>query len=461
MSDIGQFIADSRGFLSGTLDRFAANKQKAQEEYSQPVRLGDYAAQQFDPLGRLSQVRTGLPGGGSWGSGAQGTIPSLDWLSQHGTPYRNPYDRPVNPLDPQGFGFFGGQAGTGGKGTAATGAGTGGGTPSTGLTPGVAKWADQTRQTFGDLLDPDIMLAIMENESGGDPNAYNAKGNARGLFQQVDLASNDPGFQFQSARALAQEKLAAIQRAYAANGLNPDPRTRALDFAAAWGGHFNYGNGRFNPNSYDPGVNQTGQQWANIFLGNYDKIKAGRQQASAPTGGGTGFSSIWGGGDGPISQKFGATDFAAANSGIYAYETQFGLSGGQHTGIDVGVKRGTRLFMPQGLSGTVIERAPGYYKDEDYGDDGSSYGRGELRIQLDNGAQLILGHNSSITVRPGQRVTAGDFLALSGSANGDHVHVEVRVPDRSTPSGWRIVNPTDWFASQGSGGSGGSGASYP
>jgi hypothetical protein len=138
-------------------------------------------------------------------------------------------------------------------GTYSTGSkvGEGRGGASAGLAPNVARWADQATQTFGDLLDPDIMLAIMTNESGGDPKAYNKAGDAWGLFQQLHLGSNDPNVQFQAARKLAEEKVAGINAAYAKNGLNPDARTRALDFALAWAGHFDYSTGRMNPGSVD------------------------------------------------------------------------------------------------------------------------------------------------------------------------------------------------------------------
>jgi hypothetical protein len=156
-----------------------------------------------------------------------------------------------------------------------------GGGPSAGLSPGVAKWAGQAQQTFGDLLDPDIMLAIMENESGGDPNAYNAAGNAYGLFQQLNLGSNDPNVQFAAARTLAEEKLAGINAAYAKNGLNPDERTRALDFALAWAGHFDPARGRINPNRWTiSSAWQTSQQLADIFLGNVRQDQ-GRATAAA------------------------------------------------------------------------------------------------------------------------------------------------------------------------------------
>lgn len=151
-----------------------------------------------------------------------------------------------------------------------------------GMAPNVARWDSQARQTFGDLLDPDIMLAIMTNESGGDPSAHNAAGDAWGLFQNVGLGAVAPDQQFAAARTLAQQKLASIAQSYAANGVNPDTRTRARDVALAWAGHFDYATGRPNPTSRDVGSGQTADQYAAIFLANYDRIKAGRQ---APAGG--------------------------------------------------------------------------------------------------------------------------------------------------------------------------------
>jgi murein DD-endopeptidase MepM/ murein hydrolase activator NlpD len=321
---------------------------------------------------------------------------------------------------------------------------------STGMTPGVAKWAGQAQQTFAGIVDPDVMLAIMTNESGGDPNAYNAAGDAWGLFQNVGLKSNDPNAQFAAAKTLVQQKLASIAQSYAANGLNPDERTRARDVALAWAGHFSYATGRPNPTSRDIGSNQTADQLSAIFLKNYDAIKAGRTAAPATgTGGGTGMASIWGGANAPITQPFGDTEYSANHSDTYDYGGVYGVHG--HTGADVGVARGTRLYSP--VAGTVqIAGGSGYFRDEDYGDPGNQAGRGELRIVMDDGTIVILGHNSAINARVGQRVNAGDFVASSGSANGPHTHIEVRVRDASLPSGYRIVNPSDFFAAAPPGG---------
>jgi murein DD-endopeptidase MepM/ murein hydrolase activator NlpD len=316
----------------------------------------------------------------------------------------------------------------------------GGGGPSAGMAPGVAKWADQTTKVFGDLgADmPDTMLAIMTNESGGDPNAYNAAGDAWGLFQNVGLGSKDPGVQFTAARTLAQQKLASIQQSYAANGLNPDERTRARDFALAWAGHFDYASGTLNPTSRDIGSNQTAEQLSAIFLKNYDAIKAGRQAKPQPGSGGM-MASIWGGGNAPINQDYGVVD-PSVDQSIYTYGAAYGLPQG-HTGIDVGLARGTQLYSP--VAGTVVTAGgTPYFRDENYGDGGTP-GKGELKIRLDNGDEIILGHTSSIGVQAGQRINAGDFVGLSGSASGDHLHLEVR---QKQPDGsYRLVAPQEYF----------------
>jgi hypothetical protein len=137
----------------------------------------------------------------------------------------------------------------------------GSGGPSAGMSPGVAKWAGQAQQTFGGLIDPDVMLAIMTNESGGDPNAYNGAGDAWGLFQQVGLGSSDPNTQFAAARKLAEQKLAQINASYAAHGLSPDERTRARDFALAWAGHFDYDTGQPNPASGTSAAGRRRSSW--------------------------------------------------------------------------------------------------------------------------------------------------------------------------------------------------------
>jgi murein DD-endopeptidase MepM/ murein hydrolase activator NlpD len=68
-------------------------------------------------------------------------------------------------------------------------------------------------------------------------------------------------------------------------------------------------------------------------------------------------------------------------------------------------------------------------------------GAGRIEVQFDNGVVLIYGHSSASLLQPGQRVNPGQPVALSGGMYGPHIHLEARVRDPSTPSGWRIVDP--------------------
>lgn len=157
-------------------------------------------------------------------------------------------------------------------------------------------------------------------------------------------------------------------------------------------------------------------------------------RTAQPATAGRGFAAIWGNlGSPAITQEFGDTDYSRANP--YNYGADFGAGSGHH-GLDVGLAAGSRLYAPVG--GTVIiAGGSGYYTSEGANPATS----GEIRIRLDNGHELILGHTSQVNVRVGQRINVGDFLGLSGTANGPHVHVEYRVPDKGLGSGWRVVDP--------------------
>jgi murein DD-endopeptidase MepM/ murein hydrolase activator NlpD len=159
-------------------------------------------------------------------------------------------------------------------------------------------------------------------------------------------------------------------------------------------------------------------------------------------GGGTNMASIWGNdARWGVSQDYGVVT-PGIDQGIYAYGQDYGLPGG-HPGLDIAMDRGTALYMPQGLSGTVtLAGGTPYFLDEDYGDRGTP-GKGELRITLDNGDIIILGHTSAITVARNQRVNGGMAVALSGNASGGHLHLEVR---KRLPDGrYQLVNPLEYF----------------
>lgn len=98
--------------------------------------------------------------------------------------------------------------------------------------------------------------------------------------------------------------------------------------------------------------------------------------------------------------------------------------GSFHTGIDIGVRTGTRVKASE--SGTVIFS-------------GWSGGYGYLvKISHDNGYTTYYAHNSRLYVKKGQSVSKGDVIAASGStgnSTGPHVHFEIRkngVPQNPT-----------------------------
>src|SRR5690606_11093983 len=118
-----------------------------------------------------------------------------------------------------------------------------------------------------------------------------------------------------------------------------------------------------------------------------------------------------------LTQDFGLTDFAkGAGAWMYGYASSLGVQG--HAGLDYGMVPGESLYSP--VSGTVIiAGGSGYYTDERYG---NQPGTAELRIKLDNGDEVILGHMPRINVQVGQRVQPGQFVGQSGTYNGGHVH---------------------------------------
>lgn len=291
-------------------------------------------------------------------------------------------------------------------------------------------------------IDPDALAAILQVESPtGDPKVTSYVG-ARGLgqvmpdtwnamVQQGTLSATDDPYSADGSIKAAAAYYAEQYRRYGDYGLA----------AAAYnGGPGAIVNGR--ARDYGGDGYTTPKTYADLWEKNYQRIKATAPRSAGIPGT---MASIWGNANAPVTQDIGAVT-PGIDQGIYTYGAQYGLPQG-HTGLDIGVRRGTQLYAP--VAGTVqIAGGSGVFKDEDYQDPGNVPGKGELRILLDDGAILILGHTSQINVRVGQRINAGELVALSGSASGDHLHLEVRVPDKSQPGGYRIVDPRQYFAAQ-------------
>ena len=186
----------------------------------------------------------------------------------------------------------------------------------------------------------------------------------------------------------------------------------------------------------------TTQQYGNDILKFWNMLEPGGPSAvgaAAGAGSGGSFSLMFGGAKPPVTQGMGMTPFAIGKTfggGMYSYSSNYGVEG--HAGVDYGMAPGQTLYAPVG--GTVVYAGgTGYYTDERYG---NTPGTGEFRLKLDNGDELILGHMQQISVRPGQRINAGDVVGLSGTSNGGHVHVEYRqVAPGQTASGYKVIDP--------------------
>ena len=102
--------------------------------------------------------------------------------------------------------------------------------------------------------------------------------------------------------------------------------------------------------------------------------------------------------------------------------------GTHHNGIDIANVVGTPIYAV--LGGTVIDSGP-------------AQGFGQwVRVKSDDGIMTVYGHVSARLVQVGQRVTAGQPIALMGNegfSTGSHLHFEVWVndgKDRIDPEGW-------------------------
>lgn len=97
-----------------------------------------------------------------------------------------------------------------------------------------------------------------------------------------------------------------------------------------------------------------------------------------------------------------------------------------HKGIDMGVGYGTPVRAAE--DGVVV--SSGY---------NGGYGKCVI-IQHDNGMETLYGHNSSLAVSAGERVSRGDVVAYAGStgwSTGTHCHFEVHIDGQA-------VNPLDY-----------------
>ena len=308
-------------------------------------------------------------------------------------------------------------------------------------------------------IDPDALAAMLMIETDGGAAGATAVSHAgaRGLGQVMPgtwTGLADPGddpFNPEHSIKNAAKYFAGHYKTYG---------SYALAAAAYLGGGGGVTNGQPTVGNYDGpgGVGGTDSRgYAAMWQEHYNGIKNRAPVNVTPvvpnlgdpldidnTPGSLRYGSIFGGSNPSIGQGMERTQYSTGEgASVYDYGTEFGLDGDTHTGWDVEVPRGTTFYMPAGLTGTVVkDGGTGVFRSNN-GPDGP--GRGELKILLSNGMELIFGHSDRIDVRKGQTITAGQLLGLTGSSDGDHMHLEVRVRDPSTRSGWRIVDPSILF----------------
>lgn len=127
----------------------------------------------------------------------------------------------------------------------------------------------------------------------------------------------------------------------------------------------------------------------------------------------------------------------------YTLSATFGKGGSmwahKHSGQDFAVPTGTKV-KAAGV-GTVVKAGP------NGGGDGPAYGNA-IVIKHANNTYSQYAHLSKIQVKIGQKVSAGQQIALSGNtgnSSGPHLHFEIR----TTPNYGSAVNPVAFLRNAG------------
>ena len=101
----------------------------------------------------------------------------------------------------------------------------------------------------------------------------------------------------------------------------------------------------------------------------------------------------------------------------YRFTSPYGMRWGRlHGGVDLAVPEGT----PVGAVNAGTVKLARWY---------GGYGNAVI-IEHADGVETVYGHNSEVLVKEGQRVQAGDRIALAGNSGhsyGSHIHLEVHV----------------------------------
>jgi murein DD-endopeptidase MepM/ murein hydrolase activator NlpD len=272
---------------------------------------------------------------------------------------------------------------------------------------GVLQWKpllQEAERQFG--VPWQVLGAIMAIESGGNPKVRSPQG-AVGLMQVM------PNYHAGRAAKYGGDLWDPRVNVFTAADFLSELYRRYGSWEKAAAAYFGAIDARGNITEAKDALGTSGYQYVERFRNTLAKLQRIEQPGGTVTPG-SGWS-LFGGARFPITQEY-----ANYNPSMY--------SSGYHTGIDIGAPSGTRLYSP--FRGTVVQAGWN-----------GGYGN-SVTIKLDDGKVLILGHLSSVAVRPGQRVEPGVFLGLSGStgySTGPHVHVEMR--DQSG----KIINPRNYL----------------
>lgn len=280
-----------------------------------------------------------------------------------------------------------------------------------------------------------LLKAIMRLESGGDPGSTSVAG-AVGLMQVMPQYWGDKGYDIYSTRGNVMAGAFALKSFYdqwsgwaGTNGMDPwEAATKAyLAGSPTSTAQDAYGT---DANSYWNRIN--GYLGELGGMGSVGNVAAGQNAIASMFPAGSVHD--WGEFDVP------------SNNGMYGYGVDYGMNGSNHTGIDIAMPIGSPMYAPVG--GQVMCAGTGVGGGTEGGgcsafNDVFGGGAGRIEILLDNGAVLIYGHSSQAAVKPGQRVAVGSLLGYSGGMVSPHIHLEARVRDPNTASGWRIVDPRE------------------
>lgn len=281
--------------------------------------------------------------------------------------------------------------------------------------PNVLRWLPYIQEASQKLGVPaDVIAAIMELESGGNPQALSPAG-AVGLMQVMpqyhSWRAEKYGGSLQDPRVNVLVGAEILKQNYdriktANPSINDDEAWKLA--AAAYFGAFDWNSLRVT--GAQDALGTSGHRYVQAFENNRQKYRAGPSPAGSPVTGPLPVSSWTGNQSFPLTQGFGQTEFART-SGFY--RNNF------HPGIDIGAPQGTRITAP--LSGRVVQAGwnggYGYSVTLEVTYQGKTY-------------HILIGHMADQPmVAPGQVVSPGQVLGLVGStgvSTGPHIHLEVR-----------------------------------